>query len=121
DRIKIMVGSGGNNTDQSIELSKLAADAGAHSLLIVTPPYNKPSIAGMVKHFEAIANVVSIPLCLYHVPGRTAQKLDATAIEKICQIKGITAIKEASADLGLYSNLCRSLPKISMLSGDDIT
>lgn len=118
--VHIMAGTGGNCTKQSIELSKLAQDAGVNSLLIVTPPYNKPTLAGLKAHYEAIGQAVKIPLCLYHVPGRTAQKLSPEDLATLCDIPQITAVKEASADLFLFSKaLIHS--KANYLSGDDFT
>lgn len=118
--VRIMAGSGGNNTAQSIELSKLCVDAGADSLLIVTPPYNKPSPAGLKLHFQMIADAVSVPLCLYHVPGRTGQSLSAQSIANLTTINRVSAVKEASGDLALYGRLvCQS--KSDILSGDDPT
>ncbi|MBC7660176.1 MAG: 4-hydroxy-tetrahydrodipicolinate synthase [Chitinophagaceae bacterium] len=118
--VQMMAGTGGNCTQQSIELSKLAQDAGANSLLIVTPPYNKPTLVGLKAHYEAIGQSVKIPLCLYHVPGRTAQKLSAEELATLCDIPSITAVKEASADLFLFSKaLIHS--KANYLSGDDFT
>lgn len=115
-----MAGSGGNNTQQSIELSKLCADAGADSLLIVTPPYNKPSKAGLIRHFELIAQSVTLPLCLYHVPGRTGQLLNAEMISDITQVKGVSAVKEASGDIALFTRAAMS-SNAAFLSGDDPT
>ena len=118
--IRVMAGSGGNNTAQSVELSKLCVDAGADSLLIVTPPYNKPSLAGLKLHFQTITDAVNVPLCVYHVPGRTGQSLSATAIASLTSIARVLAVKEASGDLALYGRLiCQT--KASVLSGDDPT
>jgi 4-hydroxy-tetrahydrodipicolinate synthase len=120
NRIRLMAGTGGNNTSQSLELSKLAEDAGADSLLIVTPPYNKPSTAGLALHYETIGKGVNIPLCLYHVPGRTAQMLTVDQLSYLCEIDSIKCVKEASADIGFFS---RSLNRSAAvyLSGDDPT
>lgn len=119
-QVRIMAGTGDNNTQQSIELSRLAQDAGADSLLVVTPPYNKPSTAGLIGHYKAIASQVSIPLCLYHVPGRTAQFLSVDAISKICAEAGIACVKEASADVAFFSR-AKMKAGIPFLSGDDPT
>lgn len=118
--IKIMAGTGGNNTAQSIEISRLAADSGADALLIVTPPYNKPSLAGLKAHYKAIADAQDKPLCLYHVPGRTAQLLSESAIAELCAIKNVLIVKEASGDVALFS---RALNKSqsTFLTGDDPT
>lgn len=118
--VRIMAGSGGNNTAQSVELSKLCVDAGADSLLIVTPPYNKPSLAGLKLHFQMISDAVTVPLCLYHVPGRTGQSLTASSLSSLTAINRVTAVKEASGDIALYGRLvCQS--KADILSGDDPT
>lgn len=120
--IHLMVGTGGNDTEQSIQLSREAVDAGADSLLIVTPPYNKPSIAGLKKHFSAIADAVTVPLCLYHVPGRTAQRLTALQLAEVVKSHSrILAVKEASGDITLFTQVRSLLPKHLILSGDDLT
>lgn len=116
--VRVMAGTGDSNTQQSVELSRLAQDAGADSLLVVTPPYSKPNTAGLLKHYQAIEQAVQIPICLYHVPGRTAQMLTVEQLAAICSHAGIRAVKEASADMAFFS---RSLEKtgIAFLSGDD--
>lgn len=119
--IRVMAGTGGNDTNQTVELSKLAVDAGADSLLIVTPPYNKPSPTGLIAHFTAISNAVPVELCLYHVPGRTAQLLSPDLIGRICLIPRVKAVKEASGDVALFSRAFLAAPKASFLSGDDPT
>ena len=121
NKLQIMVGTGSNNTNDSIELSKKARDAGADSLLIVTPPYNKPSLAGLIKHFEAISEASKTPICLYHVPGRTAQHLSAEAMKKITEVDGVFSVKEASGDLSLYSRVLEACPNKVILTGDDPT
>lgn len=118
--IRIMAGTGDNSTQQTIELSRLAQDAGADSLLVVTPPYNKPSTAGLIGHYKAVASQVSIPICLYHVPGRTAQFLSVEAITKICAEACISCVKEASADVAFFSR-AKQKTGIPFLSGDDPT
>ena len=121
DKVEIMVGTGSNNTKASIELSKMACNAGADSLLVVTPPYNKPSLAGLIKHFEAISEATNAPICLYHVPGRTAQALSAEEMKRISEVKGVFAIKEASGELPLYSRVALACPDKVILTGDDPT
>ena len=118
--IRIMAGSGGNNTAQSIELSKLCVDAGADSLLIVTPPYNKPSFAGLQKHYQMISDSVAVPLCLYHVPGRTGQLLSSSVIAQLTKIPRVNAVKEASGDVALFSRAVND-STATFLSGDDPT
>ena len=115
---RVMAGTGDNNTQQTIELSKLAQDAGADSLLVVTPPYNKPSFAGLQNHYRTVAAAVRIPLCIYHVPSRTAHLLPPDNLAALCQIPGIGCVKEATGDIAYFSRaLSRS--RVPYLSGDD--
>lgn len=118
--VRLMAGSGDSNTQQSVELSRLAQDAGADSLLVVTPPYNKPSTAGLTLHFKAITQAVKIPVCLYHVPSRTGQMLTLDQMQTVCQAAGIKAVKEASADVAYFSR-AQLRTGIPFLSGDDPT
>ncbi len=118
--IRVMAGTGDSNTNQSVELSRLAQDAGADSLLVVTPPYNKPSTAGLILHYKSIVDSVEIPVCLYHVPSRTAHWLSLDALKTICVSTGISAIKEASGDMGYFSRAHNSI-QTPLLSGDDPT
>lgn len=117
-KTRLMAGTGDNNTQQTVELSKLAQDAGADSLLVVTPPYNKPSLAGLQNHYRTIAAAVKIPICVYHVPSRTAHLLPVDHLAALCQIPGIGCVKEATGDVAYFSRaLSRS--KLPYLSGDD--
>ncbi len=118
--VRLMAGTGDSNTQQSVELSRLAQDAGADSLLVVTPPYNKPSTAGLILHYKTIANAVKVPICLYHVPGRTGQMLTVDQIATVCQAAGLKAVKEASADVAFFSR-AQLKTGIPFLSGDDPT
>ena len=97
-----------------------ARTIGVDSLLIVTPPYTKPHIDGLIAHFSIIAKAVQIPLCLYHVPGRTGYKLLPEDIQKICAVDGVEGVKEASGDLRLFA-VARRLARVPFLSGDDTT
>ncbi len=118
--VRLMAGTGDSNTQQSVELSRLAQDAGADSLLVVTPPYNKPSTAGLILHYKMIAQAVKVPICLYHVPGRTGQMLTVDQIATVCHAAGLKAVKEASADVAFFSR-AQLKTGIPFLSGDDPT
>lgn len=121
-QIQIMAGTGSNSTAQTIELSKAAEQAGADSLLVVTPPYNKPSLSGLIDHFSIVAKSVNIPICLYHVPARTGLSLSAEELYSLSRVDGIAGIKEASGDLALFTKTVALCGKdISVLSGDDPT
>ena len=122
DHIRIMAGTGSNSTRASIELSKKAQEAGADSLLVVTPPYNKPTPSGLYRHFSEIAAATELPICLYHVPGRTAQTLAPETMKKLTDIPSIQAVKEASGDLALFGQFLEiSEDSLCYLTGDDPT
>lgn len=120
DKLYVMAGTGGNNTQQSVELSRLASDSGADAMLVVTPPYNKPNMTGMIAHYREIANAQEKPICLYHVPGRTAQSLNPSQIAEICSVKNVSMVKEASGDIALFSRAL-NLSKATFFTGDDPT
>lgn len=119
-KVRIMAGSGGNNTAQSVELSKLCVDAGASSLLVVTPPYNKPGPSGLKAHYKAISDATNVPIVLYHVPSRTGAFVPANVLLDVLQNKSIQAVKEASGDLPYFSKVAMNT-EASLLSGDDFT
>jgi 4-hydroxy-tetrahydrodipicolinate synthase len=89
--------------------------------LAVTPPYNKPSLQGLIGHYSAITEAQNKPVCLYHVPGRTGQKLSADELVELAKIKGLDFIKEASGDLALFSKVHQKSSFDTILSGDDLT
>ncbi|MDE2126086.1 MAG: 4-hydroxy-tetrahydrodipicolinate synthase [Armatimonadetes bacterium] len=118
----VIAGTGTNNTAESIELSREAVDAGVDGLLLVVPPYNKPSQAGMYSHFAAIAqSVPHTPCILYNVPSRTAQNLTAdTTLRLARDVPNIVAIKEASGNLMQISEIAAGAPTaFAIYSGDD--
>jgi 4-hydroxy-tetrahydrodipicolinate synthase len=119
-RVRLMAGVGDSNTQHTVELARLAQDAGADSLLVVTPPYNKPSTAGLVLHYRTIAQAVQIPICLYHVPSRTAHMVAADNLATIVKDGRVAAVKEASADVAYFSRVTRRTD-VPILSGDDPT
>lgn len=120
DRVKVWIGTGSNNTRQSIEMSREAEKLGADGVMAVCPYYNKPTQEGLYQHFKAIAESVSLPVMLYNVPGRTASNLLPETAAKLADIENITAIKEASGDLDQVSKLIRLLPdRVLVYSGDD--
>lgn len=119
-RIPVIAGSGSNNTAYSIELSRYCESVGVDGLLIVTPYYNKATELGLLKHYEAIASNVNIPIILYNVPGRTGVNLAARLVEKLSKIENIVAIKEASGDISQVAEIARLCgEEFSIYSGND--
>lgn len=119
-RVPIIVGTGGNNTSQAIEMSKLAESLGASGLLIVTPYYNKTTQKGLVAHYTAIAKEVSLPIILYNVPSRTGVNIAPETCLELSKVENIVAVKEASGDISQVAkiaHLCKDA--LSIYSGND--
>ena len=112
-RIPIIVGSGSNNTIKSIEMSKIAEDLGADGVLLVTPYYNKTTQTGLIAHYKAISNSISIPIILYNVPSRTGLNINPETCWELSKIENIVAIKEASGNLS-------QVAQIAHLCGDNL-
>jgi 4-hydroxy-tetrahydrodipicolinate synthase len=121
-KAKIIFGAGSNSTQTAIKMSKLAEANGADALLIVTPYYNKPNQKGMKDHFTLIAKSTQLPIILYNVPGRCVVGLKAeTIIELAKEHKNIIALKEASNNIDLISEIRQELDQenFAIYSGDD--
>jgi len=121
-RVPVIAGTGSNSTDETIELTRHAKEAGASAALLITPYYNKPTQEGLYLHYRAVAEEVDIPVILYNVPGRTAVNMLPETVARLSELKNIVGIKEATADMEQASwlrLLCAD--DFAMLSGDDAT
>lgn len=119
-KLPIIVGTGANSTKAAIEMSVLAEKMGADALLVVTPYYNKATQKGLVAHYTAIADAVSLPIICYNVPGRTGVNLLPATFAEIAEHKNIAAIKEASGNMEQIEEAIRlSRGKADVYSGDD--
>lgn len=109
-----------NNTAAVIEAIKKHHFQGIHSVLLASPYYNKPSQAGLLAHFKAIADASPVPVILYNVPGRTSVNMNAETTLQLAEHPNIIAIKEASGDLGIAMSILKHKPKdFEVVSGDD--
>ena len=104
-RIPVIAGTGSNDTPHAIKLSKFAENAGADAILSVTPYYNKATQEGLIRHFTAIADSVSIPVILYNVPSRTGCNILPETAKELSKVKNIVGIKEASGNLSQVAKL----------------
>lgn len=121
-RVPVIAGTGANSTKEAIELSKAAKSAGADGMLQVTPYYNKPTQDGLFNHFKAIIEAVPLPTILYNVPGRTACDLLPETLERLCVIKQVVAVKEATGSATRAAEIiARTGDRLSVFSGDDAT
>jgi 4-hydroxy-tetrahydrodipicolinate synthase len=117
-RAKVIAGTGSNNTQEALKLSKFASDAGADAVLVITPYYNKPTPEGQYRHYKMIAEAVDCDVMVYNVPGRTATKISPETIARLAEIKNITSVKEACGSVDQVSSI-KLLSDITVLSGDD--
>jgi 4-hydroxy-tetrahydrodipicolinate synthase len=117
-RVPVIAGVGANATSEAIELHQAAKKAGAAAGLSVNPYYNKPTQEGLYRHFMTLADRVELPIVLYNIPGRTGVTMAPATVARLAKHPGIVAIKEATGDLNLASEI-RSLCDITVISGDD--
>lgn len=117
-RVPVIAGAGSNDTAYAVELSKEAEKMGADALLQVTPYYNKASQRGLVKHFTTIADSVNIPNMLYNVPSRTGCNIGVDAYIEMSKHPNITAVKEASGNMGTIMALS-AYTDLDIYSGND--
>ncbi len=120
-RVPVIAGTGSNCTDTAIYLSKEAEEHGADGLLVVTPYYNKATQKGLIAHFTAIANSVSLPIIMYNVPGRTGCNiLPQTVATLVKNLDNIVGIKEASGNIAQVADImCLTEGNIDLYSGCD--
>lgn len=121
NKVPIVVGIGGNNTQEIINTIRHTDFTGIDCLLSVTPYYNKPTQRGIFQHFKAIATWSPVPVILYNVPGRTGCNITAeTCIELAHNCENIVGVKEASGDLVQIMKIIKEKPEnFGVISGDD--
>ncbi|MCZ7376214.1 4-hydroxy-tetrahydrodipicolinate synthase [Micromonospora sp. WMMC250] len=118
DRAKVIAGVGTNDTRHTIELAAAAEKAGAHGLLVVTPYYNKPPQAGLVRHFTAVADATGLPVMLYDIPHRSGVPIETETLVRLAEHGRIVAVKDAKGDLTATSWVT-SRSALAFYSGED--
>jgi 4-hydroxy-tetrahydrodipicolinate synthase len=120
-RIPFMYGIGGNDTAEVLQRIGATNFKGIDSLLSVCPYYNKPSQAGVIEHYKAIAAKTPVPLLAYNVPGRTGINMSANTSIRLSEVPNIFGVKEASGDLVQALEIIKNTPKeFLVISGDDL-
>ncbi|HBZ44907.1 MAG TPA: 4-hydroxy-tetrahydrodipicolinate synthase [Maritimibacter sp.] len=120
-RLKIIAGSGSNNTIEALHFTRFAKEAGADAALVVTPYYNKPTQNGLLAHFLAIAEV-GLPIIIYNIPGRSAVDMAPATMAELAKHEMIIGVKDATGDLARVAwqrDLCGE--DFIQLSGEDAT
>ena len=116
----VLAGTGSNSTQEAIELTRHAQEAGADGSLQITPYYNKPSQEGLYQHFSTIADNTGLPIILYNVPSRTSVNMYPETVARLQKKTNIVGIKEASGSLQAISEIIDRCEKdFTVLSGDD--
>ena len=122
-RIKVIAGTGGNNTKEVVRFSEKASKLGVDGLLVVTPYYNKASESGLYEHYIKIADASEVPIIMYTVPGRTGVNIPPETVGKLSKHKNIVGLKDATGDLGYTARVLKLVNEdFYLYSGnDDVT
>jgi 4-hydroxy-tetrahydrodipicolinate synthase len=120
-RVPVVAGTGSNSTQEAIELTRLAHEAGADAMLVVAPYYNKPSPEGLFRHFSAIAETTDRPIILYSIPGRCVIEIGVPVLERLrARYAHVAWIKEAGGTVDRVDQIKAALGRdMTVLSGDD--
>ena len=119
--IPVVAGTGSNDTVAAVELTERASEAGADGILLVAPYYNRPSQAGLARHFQTVASATCLPVVIYDIPIRTGRKVDTeTLLELAHGVDNIVGLKDAAGDLAETAKLIAQAPDgFEVYSGDD--
>jgi 4-hydroxy-tetrahydrodipicolinate synthase len=120
-RVPVIAGTGSNSTQEAVELTTLATEAGSDAVLVVAPYYNKPSQEGVYRYFSAVAEATDKPIILYSIPGRCGIEIGVPVIERLrAKYPHVRFIKEAGGSVDRVDQIKHALGKdITVLSGDD--
>lgn len=119
DRATIVAGAGNNDTQHSLELVRTAEKAGAHGVLVVSPYYNKPPQAGLVRHVHTLADATGLPVMLYDIPHRTGVAFATETLIELSRHPRVVAVKDAKGDLAASAEVIAN-SDLAWYSGDDI-
>ena len=120
NRIKVIAGTGSNDTQTALFTSQEAEKSGADALMMVTPYYNKTTQKGLINHYTFLADRVDLPIILYNVPGRTGMSITAETYKELSKHKNINGVKEASGDFNLIGKTMAACgDELNFWSGND--
>ena len=118
--IPVIAGTGTNNTAETVDLTRRAAETGAAGVLVVAPYYNRPPQSGIEAHFRAVADATSLPLMIYDVPGRTGRRIAHDVIVRLVHdVRNVIGLKDATGDPPAAARLLADAPELAIYSGDD--
>ena len=119
DRATVVAGVGTNDTAHTIDNARRAERLGAHGLLVVTPYYNKPPQAGLLRHFTAVADATDLPVMLYDIPPRSVVPIEVDTLARLAEHPRIVAVKDAKGDLGAVMHIL-ARTDLAYYSGEDL-
>lgn len=121
-RVPVIAGAGSSSTAACIHHAQTSEKAGADAVMVVVPPYNKPSQEGLYRHFKAIHDAIGLPILMYNVPGRTVVDMSVETVARLAKLERIVGIKDATGDLTrpIKTRLVTA-PAFCQLSGEDAT
>lgn len=119
--IPILAGTGSNSTATALEQTKRASEIGVDGVLVVTPYYNRPSQAGLLRYFKDVAAATTLPVMIYDIPARTGRKIDTDTILRLAgEVDNIVALKDAAGDPAETARvIAEAPPGFEVYSGDD--
>jgi len=117
-RAPVIAGTGSNDTEHSVQLTRKAERSGADAVLLVTPYYNKPPARGLLLHFRTIAAATSLPVIIYNIPSRCVVNLSPELLAELSEVENIVAVKQANPDLE-QSRRLRELCDLQLYAGND--
>ena len=121
-RVPVVAGAGSNSTEEAIDFTRHAKQAGADAALVVTPYYNKPTQEGLYQHYKAIAEAVDLPVIIYNIPPRCVIDMSVATMARLAKLPNIVGVKDATNDLARPLRTRAAIsPEFSMLSGEDVT
>jgi len=119
-RGKVICNTGTYNTEESVELTRMAEAAGADGILAVAPYYNKPPQRGLIAHFTKIADSTGLPVVLYNIPGRTACLIEADTLLRLAEVENIVGVKDSTGDFQTAGYIIsETSDEFDLYSGDD--
>jgi len=119
-RVQIIAGVGTSSTATTVDRARQLSELPIDGVLVVTPAYNRPTQEGLYQHFAAVSRAARVPVIMYNVPARTAVDMLPATVQRLSQLPGIVAVKEAVPDLGRVRELVALCPRdFAVLSGDD--
>jgi 4-hydroxy-tetrahydrodipicolinate synthase len=119
DRASVLAGVGTNDTAHTVARAQAAEQLGADGLLVVTPYYNKPPQAGLLRHFETVADSTDLPVMLYDIPHRSVVPIEVETLVRLAEHPRIVAVKDAKGDFGDLA-WARARTDLAFYSGDDM-